>query len=193
MKILPKANFLRVFVLAVLLVLLAACGGAEEPAPAAAPADTPVVVPTSTPTPVPPTPTPTPEPAEEESPLPTPGRAVEESPLPTPGGRSAEETSPVATPETGARAMPGESVVDTLVRRAKEQLVEEVDGVDFDEIEVVSAEAVEWPDAALGCPQGGMMYAQVITPGYQIVLEADGEEYDFHTESSAEGQIILCR
>jgi hypothetical protein len=176
MKILPKIRPFSMFALVALLALLAACGGDATPEPAAAPA-----------------PTPTPEPVEEESPLPTPGRAVDESPLATPEQRSAEETSPVATPETGARAMPGESELDTLIRRAKEQLVEEVDGIEFDEIEVVSAEAVEWPDAALGCPQGDMMYAQVITPGYQIVLEADGEEYDFHTESSAEGQIILCQ
>jgi hypothetical protein len=192
MKILPKIRPFSMFALVALLALLAACGGDATPEPAAAPAptETPVVVAADTPTPAP---TPTPEPVEEESPLPTPGRAVDESPLATPEQRSAEETSPVATPETGARAMPGESELDTLIRRAKEQLVEEVDGVDFDEIEVVSAEAVEWPDAALGCPQGDMMYAQVITPGYQIVLEADGEEYDFHTESSAEGQIILCQ
>jgi hypothetical protein len=88
--------------------------------------------------------------------------------------------------------MPGESVLDTLVRRAKEQLVEQVDGIDIDEIEVVSAEAVQWPDASLGCPRPDMMYAQVITPGYQIVLAAGGEEYDFHTGNRAEGPIILC-
>ena len=31
------------------------------------------------------------------------------------------------------------------------------------------AEAVEWPDGSLGCPELGVMYIQVITPGYQVV------------------------
>ncbi len=57
-------------------------------------------------------------------------------------------------------------------------------------ITVVSVEAVEWSDASLGCPADGVMYAQVITPGYQIVLEADGQRYNYHTNT--EDYIIRC-
>jgi hypothetical protein len=57
-------------------------------------------------------------------------------------------------------------------------------------VRVASVEAVEWPDASLGCPQPGMMYAQVITPGYRVVLEAEGQTYEYHTD---EGRfVVLC-
>ncbi|MDQ3328852.1 MAG: hypothetical protein M3506_10065, partial [Chloroflexota bacterium] len=37
---------------------------------------------------------------------------------------------------------------------------------DAEDAVVVSITAQEWPDSALGCPEPGMMYQQVITPGY---------------------------
>jgi hypothetical protein len=60
-----------------------------------------------------------------------------------------------------------------------------------DEVTILSFEPVYWPDASLGCPQPGMMYAQVISPGYRIVLEAGGERYDLHTDQTGQ-QIIIC-
>src|SRR5438132_10035603 len=38
-------------------------------------------------------------------------------------------------------------------------------GVGADAVVVQRVEPVDWPDASLGCPRPGMMYAQVITPG----------------------------
>ena len=55
----------------------------------------------------------------------------------------------------------------------------------------MTAEAVEWPDGALGCPEMGMMYIQQITPGYQVVLSLDGTEYDYRVAGEAES-IRLC-
>jgi hypothetical protein len=57
------------------------------------------------------------------------------------------------------------------------------------EIQVVKAEAVDWPDASMGCPKPGMMYAQVVTPGYQILLSAGGKQYDYRATSTV---AILC-
>lgn len=54
-------------------------------------------------------------------------------------------------------------------------------GVDPSAIAVVSAEEVTWPDAAIGCPQPGMSYAQVLVNGSRIVLEAGGLEYHYHS------------
>ncbi len=59
-------------------------------------------------------------------------------------------------------------------------------------VQVVSVESVEWPDSSLGCPQAGMMYAQVITPGYKIVLSAGGQSYEFHSATDPEGALIRC-
>lgn len=63
-------------------------------------------------------------------------------------------------------------------------------GLPADEIRLISIESVEWSDTSLGCPQEGFMYAQVITPGYLIVLEAQGQQYEYHTNQT--DQVILC-
>jgi hypothetical protein len=54
-------------------------------------------------------------------------------------------------------------------------------GVDPSEIQVVSADAVEWPNGCLGVQRMGVMCTQVITPGFRIVLEAGGKQYEYHT------------
>jgi hypothetical protein len=60
-----------------------------------------------------------------------------------------------------------------------------------DQIILVSIEAMDWSDTSLGCPQEGMMYAQVITPGYLIVLEAQGQQYEYHTDQAA--NVVWCQ
>ncbi|HEY3418659.1 MAG TPA: hypothetical protein VGM23_17420 [Armatimonadota bacterium] len=44
-------------------------------------------------------------------------------------------------------------------------------------ITVVDTREMTWPDAALGMPEIGKMYAQVITPGWKIILDAKGMQY----------------
>jgi hypothetical protein len=71
---------------------------------------------------------------------------------------------------------------EQAVRLAQEDLARKL-GLASEAIRVVSVEAVEWRDTSLGCPQPGMMYAQVITPGYRVVLQAGGQRYDYHTDT----------
>ncbi len=52
------------------------------------------------------------------------------------------------------------------------------------------AEAVEWSDGSLGCPVRGVLYTQVITPGYHVVISVDGVEYDYRVSEG--GEIRLC-
>lgn len=54
--------------------------------------------------------------------------------------------------------------------------------IDFDEIEAIEVEPMEWPDACLGLEWPDEFCAQVITPGYQVTLEVDGEEYIYRTD-----------
>lgn len=49
-------------------------------------------------------------------------------------------------------------------------------------IEVVEAEAVEWPDACLGLMRPTEMCDAVVTPGHKITLRAEGQAYTFHTD-----------
>jgi len=45
------------------------------------------------------------------------------------------------------------------------------------DIKAVETRAVTWPDAALGMPQNDKMYAQVLTPGWRIILDARSTRY----------------
>ena len=72
-----------------------------------------------------------------------------------------------------------------VVQLAQEDLARRLD-LSPEAIEVLSVEAVDWPDTSLGCPQPGMMYAQVITPGFRLVLEAEGQIYHYHTDRTAQ-------
>ncbi len=76
------------------------------------------------------------------------------------------------------------------VELATDDLIQKT-GVAPKTVRLVSVETVQWSDASLGCPKPGMMYAQVITPGFLVVLEAMGEEYEYHTD---EGRfVVLCQ
>lgn len=78
-----------------------------------------------------------------------------------------------------------------LVSRAQDELAAEL-GVTPEEIDLVSVEEVDWPDASLGCPQEGMMYAQVITPGYRFLLGLNDETHEFHSSLQADGLLVRC-
>lgn len=54
-------------------------------------------------------------------------------------------------------------------------------GVAIDDITVQTAETVTWPDAALGCPQPDMRYAQVPQDGARVVLRVHDLLYRYHT------------
>jgi len=75
-----------------------------------------------------------------------------------------------------------------MVAVAKTDLMQRL-GVTEEAILVKSVEEKQWRNSSLGCPQPGMMYAQVITPGYRIVLTVGENDYDFHTDMS---RAILC-
>lgn len=57
-------------------------------------------------------------------------------------------------------------------------------GVGADQVQVVSFEQVEWPDACLGLPQGDEACAQVVTPGFQVILEVNGVQYEVRTDQT---------
>ena len=59
-----------------------------------------------------------------------------------------------------------------------------------EDLKLVSLAAVNWPDASLGCPQPGMNYAQVITPGYDAVFVHDRHTYHVHM---ANGRVLVCK
>jgi hypothetical protein len=47
---------------------------------------------------------------------------------------------------------------------------------------LVEAEAVLWPDACLDAAEPGEICAQVVTPGYRIIIERGGQPTEYHTD-----------
>jgi hypothetical protein len=76
-----------------------------------------------------------------------------------------------------------------MLDRVKSDLEKQL-SVTADQITVVSATYMDWPDSSLGCPKPGMAYAQVVTPGYRIVLAQGQKQYDYHTDLKA--AMVLC-
>jgi hypothetical protein len=62
--------------------------------------------------------------------------------------------------------------------------------VNEDSITVVSAERVDWPDACLGVSQPDVACAEMITAGYRIILEANGQTYEYHTDGGSRAVLV---
>ena len=94
--------------------------------------------------------------------------------------------------ESGAvvQPMPGAPNSKANVEeKALQDLADRLD-VPLDDVELLSAEEVDWPDGSLGCPEEEMMYVQALTPGYRFIFESDGQKYEYHTDLG--NQLVLC-
>jgi rubrerythrin len=106
----------------------------------------------------------------------------------TPQAPSFEEPPIAGAPEPGNRQDREERQqgrFDVVIADAAVQL-----GVTPEEVTVVGRERVEWPDASLGCPVEGEVYAQVITPGFLVIVEGNETQLEYHTDR--EGNFVLC-
>jgi hypothetical protein len=84
-----------------------------------------------------------------------------------------------------AAAVPGGDEAAALARKTLAQKL----GLAEDRILVEETLAVEWPNAGLGCPQKGMVYAQVVTPGHRVRLRVGDRTYDVHV---GHGRAVVC-
>jgi hypothetical protein len=100
---------------------------------------------------------------------------------------SVDEGNPTQTSE-GDQVMV-DSALEPYIQEAQEDLAQRLN-ISADEIEVIEAKAVVWPDAGLGCPQPGMAYAQVQVEGILIRLSFQGMPYDYHGGGSQ--GLFLC-
>lgn len=76
-----------------------------------------------------------------------------------------------------------------MVQAARSDLAARL-GVGPASIQVGAVEEIDWPDAGLGCPQLGVLYIQVVTPGLRIALLSGDQTYDYHTDLT--GRVVLC-
>lgn len=61
--------------------------------------------------------------------------------------------------------------------------------LEADAITVLSAERVDWPDSCLGIDKRDIACAEVITPGFRIILEASGQKYEYHTDGGSRAEL----
>lgn len=153
-----------------LLIAIVAVGcGSATPPPSRTPLATPVL----------PLPTMLPVEFPTVKPSPTAGlpAATDDAAAPSPTPTAAQGDQ--MTPDPDARRLAAQARSDLAQRLT----------ISADSIRLTRTEAVEWPDTSLGCPKPGFMYAQVVTPGYRIVLEAGGKTYEYHSDRQ---QVSLC-
>jgi hypothetical protein len=91
------------------------------------------------------------------------------------------------TPSQGTPLAPG---LETLIEKARADLAQRL-AISASDIAVLEATGVTWPDSSLGCPQEGMAYMQVLTPGYLIRLSAGGQAYEYH--ASRRSEAVYCQ
>ena len=119
--------------------------------------------------------------------LPQPGEACAEMITPgyrglvTVGDRQYEFRS--STSGQSVRLIPG--AVANAIQDLSQQTGITAAGIQIDQVE-----QVDWPDGCLGINTAGQMCTQAITPGYRIVLSANGEIYEYHTDLNG-SQVIL--
>ena len=77
----------------------------------------------------------------------------------------------------------------TPAQRAVINALMEQLSLSVDKINLVSTEAVTWPNGCLGIVRMGVLCTQNEVPGFKMVLEADGKKYEFHT--SQDGSVVM--
>ena len=113
----------------------------------------------------------------------TPAGPAESSPItpaPWPDSRPPMQTTPPLPSGTPADLDPArwQAILDDLAGRG-------VTGTP----EIVSVEAVTWPDSSLGCPSPGVSYTQALVDGVRVVVTVDGQRYDYRFGSGNEPKL----
>lgn len=90
----------------------------------------------------------------------------------------------------GPRPVPAEAtplgLPPDVAEAAKQELSNAID-VPVEQIDIVRANRVDWTDTCLELGDlGEEVCGQALTPGWKIILEAGGSEYEVHTDLSAD-------
>ncbi len=104
-----------------------------------------------------------------------------QTPVPTTGRNDGSADMP-----SGQQPDPN---VNPVVQIAVADLAKKLQ-IGVEKIHISSVEATTWPDGSLGCPKQGVMYTQALTPGFNLVLEAEGKSYPYHTDENE--TVVYC-
>ncbi len=98
------------------------------------------------------------------------------------------QPTPIASAPTQPAAATTPMQVDLAPaqRAAMQALVIDVN-VPIDQIKLISTEAVQWPDGCFGIIRMGLMCIRGPIDGFRIILEANGQPYEFRTNQDGTG------
>ncbi len=101
------------------------------------------------------------------------------------------QITPLDSPQmTPPASRPISDFLNDLIEQSKQDLAQRL-SVTTDALTLVDAREVTWPNSSLGCPQPGMMYTEVLTPGFLIVLSDGNWHYEYH--AGQDGEVFYCQ
>lgn len=109
---------------------------------------------------------------------------VEITPSSFPPSNTPGDTQMPPSPPT-----PSQAGLQSLIDKAKKDLARRL-SISTDEIVLLQAKSVSWPDASLDCPRPGQFYPTGRVPGFQIWLALERTEYIYNMDFN--GTAILC-
>ena len=117
------------------------------------------------------------------------------TPLPTPAATqpSATHQLPRHLPDLAVITPSAPGIVGQVPASIMATILEDAaarSGTARSTINELRGEATQFPNAALGCPQAGRAYANHVVNGYFVLLEANGERFDYRV--AANGTFIVC-
>jgi hypothetical protein len=107
---------------------------------------------------------------------------------------STQVAAAAATQASGAPppAVKGASglMPDQVGRAARDEVARAL-GLPSEQVSLEKVEAVQWTDASLGCAEAGKTYAQVVSPGFRVLLTAAGHPRQVHADAA--GRMVVCQ
>ncbi len=101
------------------------------------------------------------------------------------GGGDGGSSAPPAADSTPSTVVPSVLAGPLKAATAAVEALAAISGRTVEEIELVSVTSMQWPDACLGLPEAGEACAQVISPGYEVTLNLDGNVSVYRTDEDA--------
>ncbi len=106
-----------------------------------------------------------------------------QTPVPPPPAAASPVASVLPASSSPVDAQPA---VDAALRDAAEHL-----GVSPASLKLEQVEPRQWADSSLGCPKPGLMYSQIVTAGYLVIVSGTGWQLEYHADTR--GRVVLCQ
>ena len=104
--------------------------------------------------------------------------SVADAPLVEPSDKVVDSTATSLTMTSTLGEEPNDYIAAVVADAAQSS------GAPIEAMTVTLAEAVQWRDGSLGCPEPGSMYTQAVVDGFRIVVQTPSGELDYRTSGT---------